>query len=98
MIGPCIFWTWWIALSRLSFEELSFVASITISTFLGRDLGAGHPLSTSGQPNGIAPRVTRPIFSISFRYFQRRLEAGERGWGIRVSHSDCLSKSHQPQR
>jgi hypothetical protein len=29
--------------------------------------------------------TTRPIVSISFRYFHLRLEAGERGWGTRVN-------------
>jgi thiaminase len=47
--------------------------------------------------NRIATTITRPKFSISVRYFHLRLEEGERGWGIRVSHSEVVSNSHQPQ-
>jgi hypothetical protein len=47
--------------------------------------------------NRIATWITRPIVSISFRYLHRRLEAGDRGWGITVNHSESLSNSHQPQ-
>jgi hypothetical protein len=47
--------------------------------------------------NRIATRTTRPMHSTSFRYLQRLVSAGDRGWGIKVSHSESLSNSHQPQ-
>lgn len=40
---------------------------------------------------------TPPMFSISLRYLQRRLETGGRRMGIRVNHSEFLSNSHQQQ-
>jgi hypothetical protein len=47
--------------------------------------------------NGTLTATTRPTFSISVRYFQRRAGTGDRGWGINVNHSESSSNSHQPQ-
>jgi hypothetical protein len=55
-------------------------------------------LMQAGQgANRMATTITRPMFSISVRYFHLRLEAGERGCGMSVSQSAPLSNSHQPQ-
>jgi hypothetical protein len=56
-----------------------------------------NPFSQIYSVNRMATKVTRPIVSISFRYLHRRLEAGDRGWGMSVSQSESRSNSHQPQ-
>jgi hypothetical protein len=47
--------------------------------------------------DGTLTATTRPTFSTAVRYFQRRTETVNLGWGINVNHSESLSNSHQPQ-
>ena len=67
--------------------------------FTARALGASLP-AISGIFQGatrMATTMTRPMHSISVLYFHLWLEAGDRGWGIRVNQSEFLSSSHHPQ-
>ena len=47
---------------------------------------------------GMALLTTLPRFSTSVPYLHLRLEADDSGWGIRVSHCESSSNSHQPQK